>query len=153
MDWSSRKKKEGIFCTVYFVGRRTFLTFVFYHNVQCIEYTSRIYILLNIKKYYLIHFCRLFLKSSKASSVFLSWIMLPKIFYLLILPVLPQRILAHKKCLYNVASVHLVWSRSLALRHRTISRLILKYSKKKFQSFQITQVLNIQVCCRMQSIQ
>ena len=69
MSWSQRKKKEGIFCTVYLV------TFVFYLNVQCIEYTFRKYILLHIQKYYLIHFCCLFLKSSKAFSVSLRTIL------------------------------------------------------------------------------
>ena len=33
MSWSSLKKKEGIFCIVYFVQRRFFLIFVFYLNV------------------------------------------------------------------------------------------------------------------------
>ena len=33
MSWSSRKKKEGIFCTVYFVQRKFFLTFVLYLNM------------------------------------------------------------------------------------------------------------------------
>ena len=69
MSWSSRKKKEGIFCTVYFVRRDFFSRIVFYLSVQCIEYTFRIYILLHIKERYFIHFCCLFLKSSKAFSV------------------------------------------------------------------------------------
>ena len=33
VSWSSRKKKERIFCNVYFVRRKFFLTFVFYLNV------------------------------------------------------------------------------------------------------------------------
>ena len=33
VSWSSRKKKARIFCTVYFVRRKFFLTFVFYLNV------------------------------------------------------------------------------------------------------------------------
>ena len=33
ISWSSREKKEGIFCTVYFVRRKFFLTFVFCLNV------------------------------------------------------------------------------------------------------------------------
>ena len=32
MSWRSRKKKEGIFCNVYFVIRKFFLTFTFYLN-------------------------------------------------------------------------------------------------------------------------
>ena len=60
--WSSRKKEEerkerkkeeeDIFCTVHFVRRKFFLTFVFYLSVSCIQYTLRIYILLHIKKHY-----------------------------------------------------------------------------------------------------
>ena len=72
LSQSSRRKKEGIFCTVYFVRRKFFLTFVFYLNVQCIEYTFRIYILLHIKNCYFIHFSCLFLKSSKAFNVSLN---------------------------------------------------------------------------------
>ena len=48
MSWSSQKKEEGIFCTIYFV-QMEFLRFVFYLNVWCIEYTFTIYILLHIK--------------------------------------------------------------------------------------------------------
>ena len=49
MSWSSRKKSKGIF--VFFLpfilseGIFFFSTFVFYFNVQCIEYTFKIYIL------------------------------------------------------------------------------------------------------------
>ena len=39
---------------------------------QCIEYTFRIYILLDFKKRYFILFCCLFLKLSKSFSVFLT---------------------------------------------------------------------------------
>ena len=38
MSWSSRKKRENIFCIVHFVRGK----FVFYLNVQYIEYTFRI---------------------------------------------------------------------------------------------------------------
>ena len=44
MSWNSRKKKEYIFCVV------------FYLNVECIEYTFKIYSLLHIYKNYFIHF-------------------------------------------------------------------------------------------------
>ena len=40
MSWSWRNKKEGIFCTVYFV-RGYFLRFVFYLNAWCVEYISK----------------------------------------------------------------------------------------------------------------
>ena len=42
MRWSSLKKKEGFFCSVYFV-QKNFLTFVFYLNVKGIDYILRIY--------------------------------------------------------------------------------------------------------------
>ena len=58
------KRKDGIFCTVYFVQRNI--------SVYCIEYTFRIHILLHIKKHYFIHICCLFLKSLKAFNVYLS---------------------------------------------------------------------------------
>ena len=52
--------------------------FVFFLNIQCIEYTFRIYMLLHIKKHYFIHFCFYFihfcllLKWLKAFSVSLN---------------------------------------------------------------------------------
>ena len=49
MCWNLRKKKEGIFCTVYFVRMEIFLALAFYLSLQHIEYTMRIYILLRIK--------------------------------------------------------------------------------------------------------
>ena len=54
MSWSPRKKKEGIFCTIYFVKSHFFD------------------IILHIKKDYLIHFCFLFVKSSKIFSISLT---------------------------------------------------------------------------------
>ena len=36
MSWSSRKKKEGIFRTVYFVRREFFLRFLFYLDVYIV---------------------------------------------------------------------------------------------------------------------
>ena len=39
---------------------------------QCFEYISGIYILLHIKKHYIIYFCYLFFKSFKVFSVSLS---------------------------------------------------------------------------------
>ena len=65
------KKKEGIFCAACFIRREFFLRFVFYLNVQSIEYTFRIYILLRIKKHFFISLC-LYLKSPKNFSVSLS---------------------------------------------------------------------------------
>ena len=69
MGWSSRKKKEGIFCTFNFDQRGIFLRLVFYLNVQYIKYSSKVHILSHIKKQYFIDFCCLFLKLSKAFSV------------------------------------------------------------------------------------
>ena len=48
MSQSLRKKKESIFCKVYFV-QRNFLTFLFYLDVQCNEHTFK-YIYLYQKK-------------------------------------------------------------------------------------------------------
>ena len=48
MIWNSQKKKEGIYVP-FILSEGIFLTFVFNLNVQCIEYTFRIYILLHIK--------------------------------------------------------------------------------------------------------
>ena len=53
-----KRKKEGIF-------------YMFYLSLWWIDYTFRIYMLLHIKRYYFIHFCCLFLKSSEAITVFL----------------------------------------------------------------------------------
>ena len=63
------RKKEHFLYRLFYL----FLTFVFYLDVQCIEYTFRIYILLLIKKRYLIHFYCFFLKLSKAFSASLVW--------------------------------------------------------------------------------
>ena len=52
------KEKRGHFLYYLFCPKDIFLIFVFYLNVQCIEYFFRIYILLHITKHYLIHFCR-----------------------------------------------------------------------------------------------
>ena len=72
MSWSSRKRKRGLFLYRLFCPKAVFLRFVFHLNVQCVEHNFRRYILLHIKKHYFIHFCRLFLKSSKTFSVSLS---------------------------------------------------------------------------------
>ena len=61
MSWSSAKEKRVHFLYRLFYPKGIFLRFVFYFNVQCIEYTFRIYILLHIKKHYFIYFCCLFL--------------------------------------------------------------------------------------------
>ena len=66
MRWTSQKNKEGIFCTAYFVQREVFENLCF---ISIYEYTSRVYILLHIKKHYFIQFYCLFLKSSKAFNV------------------------------------------------------------------------------------
>ena len=76
MSWSLQKKKERILLYRLFFPKETFLTFMFYLNVQCVEYTFRIFILLHIhtfiRKYNCIHFFCLLLKSSKTFSVSLS---------------------------------------------------------------------------------
>ena len=63
MCWSSQKKIEGILCTG------------FVKICVLSQQAFRIYILLHIiKKHYFIHFYCLLLKSSKAFSIFLSWV-------------------------------------------------------------------------------
>ena len=71
MSWSLQKKKQ-IFFGLLILSEENFFKICVYLNVQCIEYTFRIYIHLHIKKA-LPHivFC-LFLKSSKAFSESLS---------------------------------------------------------------------------------
>ena len=50
------KRKRGHFLYCLFCQKKIFLTFVFYLNVYCIEYTFRINTLLQIKKHYFIQF-------------------------------------------------------------------------------------------------
>ena len=53
----ARERKKRAFFALFILPEGIFLTFVFYLNVKCIEYTFRIYILfLRIKKHYFIHF-------------------------------------------------------------------------------------------------
>ena len=70
MSWSLRKKKEGIFCTVYFVRREFFQDLRFISMYSVLNTLSE-FKLLHIKKHFFRHFCCLFLKS-KAFSVSLS---------------------------------------------------------------------------------
>ena len=73
LQWvRAREKKESILSRL-FCPKEIFLTFVIYLNAYYVEFTFRKYILWQIKKHYFIHFCCLFLKSSKAFSVSL-WI-------------------------------------------------------------------------------
>ena len=74
MSWSSQKKIEDFFVSLVW-SEGTFLKICVLFQCICIEYTFRIYILLQIKKRYFIHFCCLFLKSSKVLSVFLKGIL------------------------------------------------------------------------------
>ena len=76
MSWSSRKKKREHFFVLFIFSGGIFLKFVFHLNVQCIEYTFRIYIFLDIKKKknYFRHFCCLFLNSPKAFNVSLTFV-------------------------------------------------------------------------------
>ena len=70
MSWSSGKKKDGIFCTAYFVRRKFYLTFVFFFSMYSVLHTLSEYTYFYIiKKYCFIH-C--FWKSSKAFSVSLK---------------------------------------------------------------------------------
>ena len=62
------KEKKRAFFVLLILSKGNFLRIVFYLNVECIEYTFRIYTLLHIKKhsYTFPCFCCLFLKSLKA---------------------------------------------------------------------------------------
>ena len=64
------KEKKRAFFVLLILSKGDFLRIVFYLNVECIEYTFRIYTLLHIKKhsYTFPCFCCLFLKSLKAFS-------------------------------------------------------------------------------------
>ena len=83
----ARERKKRLFLYRLFHPKGNFLRFVFYLNVYCTEYIFEIYILLHIKKHF-IHFCCLFLKSSKVfcvslthvSVVFLDFYIVPPIF-------------------------------------------------------------------------
>ena len=68
----ARERKRGHFLHRLFCSKEIFLTFVFYLNVQCVDYTFRICTLLYIKNNSFIQFCCLFLRSSKALSVSLK---------------------------------------------------------------------------------
>ena len=68
----ARNRKRGHFFQRLFWPHGIFLTFVFYLNLQCIEYTFRIYILLHIKKYYSIPFCFLFFKIVESLQIILK---------------------------------------------------------------------------------
>ena len=61
------ERKRGHFLCRSFCPKNIFLTFVFYLNLQGIEYTFRIYILFHIKETLLHTLLCLFLKFSKAS--------------------------------------------------------------------------------------
>ena len=69
MSLELAKEQRGYFLYRLFCLKEIFLTFAFYLNVYCIEYSLRIYILLLIKKHYFIRFCCLFLKSSKTFTL------------------------------------------------------------------------------------
>ena len=71
MSQSSRNKKEGIFCTIYFVTRE-FFQICFISMYSALNTLKKIFILLHIKKHYFKNFCCLFLISSKASNVSLN---------------------------------------------------------------------------------
>ena len=64
MSWNSRKKKESIFCKVYFVSKKLI-------NI-CVLSQFIVY-WIHIKKHFFIHFYWLFLILSKAFSVSLKW--------------------------------------------------------------------------------
>ena len=64
MSWSLQKKKIRHFLYCLFCPKEIIFNIYVLLNVQCIEYTFRIYILLHIKKHCFIHFFACFLKMS-----------------------------------------------------------------------------------------
>ena len=50
----SLKRKNRTFFVSFILSEEIYLTFVFYLNVQCVEYTFRKYILLLIKRNYFV---------------------------------------------------------------------------------------------------
>ena len=73
LGWvGARERKKSEFFVTIISSKGNFFN-ICVKNVLCIEKTFRIYIRLDIKKHYFMHFCCLFLKSSKAFSVFLRW--------------------------------------------------------------------------------
>ena len=66
MSLSSQKKKDGTLYSLY-CPKEIILEFVFYLSVQCVEYTFRIYVLLDIKKHYFTHFLVCFQNLRKPS--------------------------------------------------------------------------------------
>ena len=73
MSWSSRKQKEGIFCTIYFVRRYFFKrNCVLSQCIVCRIHFQNIHTFTYQKKPLLHTLFSLFLKSSKAFSVSLS---------------------------------------------------------------------------------
>ena len=50
MSWSSGKKKDGIFCTAYFVRRKFYLTFVFFFSMCSVLHTLSEYTYFYISK-------------------------------------------------------------------------------------------------------
>ena len=74
MSWSSRKKKRAFFVPFILSEGNLFKICIL---SQCIVYGMHflIHMLLHIEKHYFIHFCCLFLKLSKAFSVYLSLLM------------------------------------------------------------------------------
>ena len=72
MTWVSHKKKEDIFCTVYFVIRKFFNIYVFTFSMYSVLNTPSEYTYLYTSKTLLHILLWLFLKSSKAFSVSLN---------------------------------------------------------------------------------
>ena len=89
MTWSSRKNKSAFFI-MFILSEGSF--FHICVLLQCIVYwiSFRIFIRLHVKKCYFIYFCCLFLKSSKAFSVSLTWMIGAHKIHPLIGGLLPQ---------------------------------------------------------------
>ena len=69
----AREKKKNVFFVPFILSKGNAFNIVFFLNIEFIEYAFRIYMLLDFKKHYFIHFFCLLLKSSNAFSVSLMF--------------------------------------------------------------------------------
>ena len=94
-----KRNKRAFFCTVYFV-RRNFFNICFITVYIVLHYAFKIQIFLLKKKHYFIHFCSLFLKSSKVLSLSLNSVSLKSVSFRI------QRQLQHTACAKLCLRVH-----------------------------------------------
>ena len=74
MGWSSRKKKEGIFRTVYFVRRKKFLTFCFIQNINTFAYQKTLLHTLLLLVFKIVEILQCILNLLKESTFVFSYL-------------------------------------------------------------------------------